>query len=193
MNNFDLKKYLAEGRLLKEIDMSSKDGYKSFVDNEDILGTYSVKDAEEMARELAMNHFDYDDPRQNQFIKDFMDAYKEGGYMEDYIRENTITTGLHMINEARKNDSYFFFDSTTSLNLIKAFFAKSSPKTKITKTTKHGEDAIIFSYEEFLNNYKKPNDKKMAWKDVTMLRKKIEKTDTSMDIGFSTDSDNPSG
>tara|TARA_B110000503_G_C6836910_1_gene285167 strand:- start:125 stop:481 length:357 start_codon:yes stop_codon:yes gene_type:complete len=113
--------------------------------------------------------------------------------MTKYLRENTITTGLYMINEARKNDSYFFFDSTTSLNLIKAFFAKNSSKTKITKTTKHGEDAIIFSYEEFLNNYKKPNDKKMAWKDVTMLRKKIEKTDTSMDIGFSTDSDNPSG
>lgn len=113
--------------------------------------------------------------------------------MTKYISENKITTGMHMINEARKNDSYFFFDSPKSLNLIKDFFAKNSPKTKITKTTKYGYDAIIFSYEEFLNNYKKPNDKKMAWKDVTMLRNKIEKTDTSMDIGFSTDSDNPSG
>ena len=105
MNNFDLKNFLTESRLLKEIDMSSKDGYKSFVDNEDILGTYSVKDAEEMARELAMDHFDYDDPRQNQFIKDFMDAYKEGGYMEDYIRENNTNNSIDMSSK----DGYIAF------------------------------------------------------------------------------------
>ena len=76
------------GRSFKEnIDMSNNDGYKAFVDNEDILGKYSIKDAEEMAKELAMTHFDYDDPKQGRFIKDFMDAYKEGGYMDDYIKE----------------------------------------------------------------------------------------------------------
>jgi len=44
----------------KGIDMSSKDGYIAFIDNEDILATYSVEDAEEMARELAMTHHDAD-------------------------------------------------------------------------------------------------------------------------------------
>ena len=34
--------------------MSNNDGYEAFVDNEDILGKYSIKDAEEMAKELAM-------------------------------------------------------------------------------------------------------------------------------------------
>jgi uncharacterized protein CbrC (UPF0167 family) len=68
------------------INMSSNDGYKSFVDNENIVGKWDIKDVEEMAKELAMDHFDYDDPRQVRFEKDFMDAYKEGGYMSDYIK-----------------------------------------------------------------------------------------------------------
>ena len=87
------RKYLNEGldkktdKVKENIDMSNNDGYEAFVDNEDILGKYSIKDAEEMAKELAMTHFDYDDPKQGRFIKDFMDAYKEGGYMDDYIKE----------------------------------------------------------------------------------------------------------
>ncbi|MDB0041594.1 hypothetical protein N9F16_00740 [bacterium] len=87
------RKYLNEGldkktdKVKENIDMSNNDGYKAFVDNEDILGKYSIKDAEEMAKELAMDQFDYDDPKQGRFIKDFMDAYKEGGYMDDYIKE----------------------------------------------------------------------------------------------------------
>ena len=83
MNNFDLKKYLAESRLLKEdIDTSSKDGYIAFIDNENIFGTYGLEDAEEMARELAMNHHDAGQDQEN-FVKSFMAAYKEGGYMND--------------------------------------------------------------------------------------------------------------
>ena len=83
MDNFDLKKYLAEGRLLKEnIDTSSKDGYIAFIDNENIFGTYGLEDAEEMARELAMNHHDAGQDQDN-FVRSFMAAYKEGGYMSD--------------------------------------------------------------------------------------------------------------
>tara|TARA_R110000744_G_scaffold120539_1_gene224563 strand:- start:18 stop:272 length:255 start_codon:yes stop_codon:yes gene_type:complete len=83
MNNFDLKKYLAESRLLKEdIDTSSKDGYIAFIDNENIFGTYGLEDAEEMARELAMNHHDAGQDQEN-FVKSFMAAYEEGGYMND--------------------------------------------------------------------------------------------------------------
>ena len=72
-----------EGSSLKEdIDMSSKDGYIAFIDNENILGTYGLEDAEEMARELAMNHHDAGRDQDN-FVKSFMAAYKEGGYMND--------------------------------------------------------------------------------------------------------------
>ena len=80
------RKYLNEGldkktdKVKENIDMSNNDGYKAFVDNEDILGKYSIKDAEEMAKELAMTHFDYDDPRQVRFEKDFINAYEEGDY-----------------------------------------------------------------------------------------------------------------
>jgi hypothetical protein len=84
-NNFDLKKFLVENklttnsRLNESIDMSSKDGHIAFIDNEDILATYSVEDAEEMARELAMTHYDAGQD-QDDFVRDFMTAYKEGGY-----------------------------------------------------------------------------------------------------------------
>ena len=70
----------------KDIDMSSKDGYIAFIDNEDILGTYGLEDAEEMARELAMNHHDAGQDQDN-FVKSFMAAYKEGGYMTDDMEE----------------------------------------------------------------------------------------------------------
>jgi hypothetical protein len=63
-----------------EINFSSNDGYKSFVDNENIVGNWDIEDIEEMAKELAMTHFDYDDPRQVRFEEDFVNAYKEGGY-----------------------------------------------------------------------------------------------------------------
>tara|TARA_E500000318_G_scaffold95618_1_gene95492 strand:- start:405 stop:683 length:279 start_codon:yes stop_codon:yes gene_type:complete len=86
-DNFDLRKFLTENKLtsnsklLKEnIDMSSKDGYIAFIDNEGIFGTYGLEDAEEMARELAMNHHDAGQDQDN-FVKSFMAAYKEGGYM----------------------------------------------------------------------------------------------------------------
>ena len=62
------------------IDMSNNDGYKSFVDNENIVGKWNIEDIEEMAKELAMTHFDYDDPRQVRFEKDFINAYEEGDY-----------------------------------------------------------------------------------------------------------------
>ena len=70
----------------KDIDMSSKDGYIAFIDNEDILGNYGLEDAEEMARELAMNHHDAGQDQDN-FVKSFMAAYKEGGYMVDDMEE----------------------------------------------------------------------------------------------------------
>ena len=70
----------------KDIDMSSKDGYIAFIDNEDILGTYGLEDAEEMARELAKNHHDAGQDQDN-FVKSFMAAYKEGGYMVDDMEE----------------------------------------------------------------------------------------------------------
>ena len=80
MDNFDLKKYLAEGRLFKEeVDFSNKDGYMAFVDNENIVGTYGVDDAIEFAKELAMTHFDAG-AQQDKFVDDFMIAYKEAGY-----------------------------------------------------------------------------------------------------------------
>jgi hypothetical protein len=120
--------------------------------------------------------------------------------MTKYISENTISSGMHMINEAKKNDSFFFYDSSKSLKSIEDFLKKKSPGTQYTKKQKYGEDAVIFSYEEFLSNYINTDkmsiinaNKPAAWKDVSDLRKKIEKTDTSMDIGFSTDSKNPSG
>ena len=64
------------------IDMSSKDGYIAFIDNENILANYNVEDAEEMARELAMTHHDAGKDQDN-FVKSFMAAYKEGGYDND--------------------------------------------------------------------------------------------------------------
>ena len=70
----------------KDIDMSSKDGYIAFIDNEDILGNYGLEDAEEMARELAMNHHKAGQDQDN-FVKSFMAAYKEGGYMTDNMEE----------------------------------------------------------------------------------------------------------
>ena len=73
----ELEASVAEGK--GEIDMSSKDGYIAFIDNEDILATYSVEDAEEMARELAMDHHDAGQDQDN-FVRSFMAAYKEGGY-----------------------------------------------------------------------------------------------------------------
>ena len=71
----------------KDINMSSKDGYIAFIDNEDILGTYGLEDAEEMARELAMNHHDAGQDQDN-FVKSFMAAYKEGGYMDEGLKEH---------------------------------------------------------------------------------------------------------
>ncbi len=69
------------------IDMSSKDGYISFIDNENILANYNIEDAEEMARELAMNHHDAGQDQDN-FVKSFMAAYKEGGYdYDDQVHE----------------------------------------------------------------------------------------------------------
>ena len=69
------------------IDMSSKDGYISFMDNENILANYNIEDAEEMARELAMNHHDAGQDQDN-FVKSFMAAYKEGGYdYDDQVHE----------------------------------------------------------------------------------------------------------
>src|SRR6056300_833903 len=73
----ELEASVAEGK--GEIDMSSKDGYIAFIDNEDILATYSVEDAEEMARELAMDHHDAGQDQDN-FVRSFMASYKEGGY-----------------------------------------------------------------------------------------------------------------
>ena len=70
----------------KDIDMSSKDGYIAFIDNEDIFASYGLEDIEDMARELAMNHHDAG-PDQDNFVKSFMAAYKEGGYMVDDIAE----------------------------------------------------------------------------------------------------------
>ena len=64
------------------IDMSSKDGYIAFIDNENILANYNIEDAEEMARELAMTHHDAGKDQDN-FVKSFMAAYKEGGYDHD--------------------------------------------------------------------------------------------------------------
>ena len=69
------------------IDMSSKDGYISFIDNENILANYTPEDAEEMARELAMTHHDAGQDQDN-FVKSFMAAYKEGGYdYDDQVHE----------------------------------------------------------------------------------------------------------
>ena len=69
------------------IDMSSKDGYIAFIDNEDILANYTPEDAEEMARELAMTHHDAGQDQDN-FVKSFMAAYKEGGYdYDDQVHE----------------------------------------------------------------------------------------------------------
>ena len=69
------------------IDMSSKDGYIAFIDNENILANYNIEDAEEMARELAMNHHDAGKDQDN-FVKSFMAAYKEGGYdYDDQVHE----------------------------------------------------------------------------------------------------------
>src|SRR6056300_1535717 len=69
------------------IDMSSKDGYIAFIDNENILANYNIEDAEEMARELAMTHHDAGKDQDN-FVKSFMAAYKEGGYdYDDQVHE----------------------------------------------------------------------------------------------------------
>ena len=70
----------------KDIDMSSKDGYIAFIDNEDIFASYGLEDIEDMARELAMNHHDAGQDQDN-FVKSFMAAYKEGGYMTDDMEE----------------------------------------------------------------------------------------------------------
>ena len=70
----------------KDIDMSSKDGYIAFIDNEDIFASYGLEDIEDMARELAMNHHDAG-PDQDNFVRSFMAAYKEGGYMVDDMEE----------------------------------------------------------------------------------------------------------
>ena len=70
----------------KDIDMSSKDGYIAFIDNEDIFASYGLEDIEDMARELAMNHHDAGQDQDN-FVKSFMAAYKEGGYMVDDMEE----------------------------------------------------------------------------------------------------------
>ena len=69
------------------IDFSSKDGYIAFIDNENILANYTPEDAEEMARELAMTHHDAGKDQDN-FVKSFMAAYKEGGYdYDDEVHE----------------------------------------------------------------------------------------------------------
>ena len=69
------------------IDFSSKDGYIAFIDNENILANYTPEDAEEMARELAMTHHDAGQDQDN-FVKSFMAAYKEGGYdYDDQVHE----------------------------------------------------------------------------------------------------------
>ena len=69
------------------IDMSSKDGYVSFIDNENILANYTPEDAEEMARELAMTHHDAGQDQDN-FVRSFMAAYKEGGHdTHDQVHE----------------------------------------------------------------------------------------------------------
>ena len=69
------------------IDMSSKDGYIAFIDNENILANDNIEDAEEMARELAMTHHDAGKDQDN-FVKSFMAAYKEGGYdYDDQVHE----------------------------------------------------------------------------------------------------------
>ena len=69
------------------IDMSSKDGYIAFIDNENILANYNIEDAEEMARELAMTHHDAGKDQDN-FVKSYMAAYKEGGYdYDDQVHE----------------------------------------------------------------------------------------------------------
>jgi hypothetical protein len=84
-NNYEGPSDMKEGE--KDIDMSSKDGYIAFIDNEDILATYSVEDAEEMARELAMTHHDAGQDQDN-FVRSFMAAYKEGGYdTDDQVHE----------------------------------------------------------------------------------------------------------
>ena len=70
----------------KDIDMSSKDGYIAFIDNENIFASYGLEDIEDMARELAMNHHDAG-PDQDNFVRSFMAAYKEGGYMVDDMEE----------------------------------------------------------------------------------------------------------
>ena len=83
--NYEGPSDMREGE--KGIDMSSKDGYIAFIDNEDILATYSVEDAEEMARELAMTHHDAGQDQDN-FVRSFMAAYKEGGYdADDQVHE----------------------------------------------------------------------------------------------------------
>ena len=87
-NNYEGPSDMREGD--KGIDMSSKDGYIAFIDNEDILGNYGLEDAEEMARELAMNHHDAGQDQDN-FVKSFMAAYKEGGYMTDEMEEKKGT------------------------------------------------------------------------------------------------------
>ena len=84
-NNYEGPSDMREGE--KGIDMSSKDGYIAFIDNENILATYSVEDVEEMARELAMTHHEAGQDQDN-FIKSFMMGYKEGGYdTEDQVHE----------------------------------------------------------------------------------------------------------
>ena len=86
--NYEGPSDMSEGE--KDINMSSKDGYIAFIDNEDIVGNYGLEDAEEMARELAMNHHDAGQDQDN-FVKSFMAAYKEGGYMTDEMEEKKGT------------------------------------------------------------------------------------------------------
>tara|TARA_R110000803_G_scaffold70529_1_gene133497 strand:+ start:4154 stop:5791 length:1638 start_codon:yes stop_codon:yes gene_type:complete len=87
--NYEGSSDIREGE--KDIDMSSKDGYIAFIDNEDILANYTPEDAEEMARELAMTHHDAGQDQDN-FIKSFMMGYKEGGYdTEDQVHEKQGT------------------------------------------------------------------------------------------------------
>ena len=84
-NNYEGPSDMSEAE--EGIDMSSKDGYISFIDNENILANYTPEDAEEMARELAMTHHDAGQDQDN-FVKSFMAAYKEGGYdYDDQVHE----------------------------------------------------------------------------------------------------------
>jgi len=108
MDNFDLKKYLAEGRLLKENNINNKYVVKDEEESDEEYNFYYVD------KQKALNYlsqFNNEEVDAEQFIND-----DEGwGEFEQYIEDVEQMTDKELEDNMRSEMSFYYFSDGDSI------------------------------------------------------------------------------